>query len=499
MADLATFNWSSDSWEDVRNLGGFAFAERYGVPSRVVQTLLRKRALSDYRPVQYRLDPPTPEAIAAGRIARLMEEDIDRIVDEVIPLTPEQQQAEAAQRAWEVAEMTIRDAAYRLRYKESSKRLHREERLQRRRLRKKRRQRKLEAGTKTDPAYYACRATHHEHCKGKGPGRKPCGCICHRPKHTEWRLRRLRAWLEEHPPEVEAPLKRPKSVAELMRSNRAWRLQQRDLDEIRAANRARAREQRGPGPSLSSHALSEEDVEAIVWFADHMTYQWGRSRDVWIAGLGDEEVAAFERLSHYTDPRAKTDLWWKHERVYWWAHYPVSKERQVEYSRERRQRFRDEGLCTHCGKEPRPGRRSCARCAERMRLAGRKYQARLVQQSRERYQARRAEGLCGTCGEQPEDDGAMCEACRVRHRGRADLKRARTAELYWGRRAKGLCGHCGAPAREDRAACVRCTERTRQQKSRYERRLRRGYPRLRNMRRRLATALAARNNPGDSA
>ncbi len=71
---------------------------------------------------------------------------------------------------------------------------------------------------------------------------------------------------------------------------------------------------------------------------------------------------------------------------------------------------RTDGRCTSCTVAPaRPGRRTCARCAETAAAAGRRYRA----GRRRALEAQRAaDGLCVRCGERPAERAGKCARCR---------------------------------------------------------------------------------------
>jgi hypothetical protein len=126
-------------------------------------------------------------------------------------------------------------------------------------------------------------------------------------------------------------------------------------------------------PSLASHALSEEDVEAITAFYDQMIYSHGWSLDRRIEHIGDQAVAAYEKLPRCTDAHAKVDPW----------HADQAEGRGSGRRRRRRrnkgvtryQEFRALGLCGHCGAEDLTGgtEAQCAACLEKDRVRHRRY------------------------------------------------------------------------------------------------------------------------------
>jgi hypothetical protein len=70
------------------------------------------------------------------------------------------------------------------------------------------------------------------------------------------------------------------------------------------------------------------------------------------------------------------------------------------------------GLCTHCGKQPVPGKRYCQTCADMNRVAVRGRAERL-----------RAEGRCRDCGCAPLATTNHCRACADRRASAVARKR----------------------------------------------------------------------------
>lgn len=94
-----------------------------------------------------------------------------------------------------------------------------------------------------------------------------------------------------------------------------------------------------------------------------------------------------------------------------YSHYAETRS-NAEKTKTRRQKLIAQGLCARCGVNiPIHGRRSCAGCLEKQRVAEKS-----VTGSK---RARRvAEGLCVRCGLNPPVEGKQaCEDCREKHRG----------------------------------------------------------------------------------
>lgn len=364
---LVRFDWPGNSWEDVRGIPFDEFVARYGVPARLVPTLLRKQAIGDRRPVEWRSGPAA---------------EMDKI--------------EAGLAAFNGRVLGPRFTAKQLR--RARRRIRRE------RLRKERDARAaLEERRRAEAKpFYACRAKHHEHCKGAVAGKK-CVCRCHQPRHRARFEEKERAWQRGRPPALPRregwrtamaepakpagpPVPLPTTTPGILKANRDWEQAERDRD----ADLEFARDRRGRPPSPASHPLSEEDVEAINHIYDTMIYGYGWSLDRRVEDKGEQALRAWERLPRYTDERAKPDPWTKDKRR---RIRPVRtrrmgrprKERTPEEIEQQRGRARDryranraQGLCGQCGTGDLAGgtEASCLRCLERDRSRHRRYYAR---------------------------------------------------------------------------------------------------------------------------
>lgn len=376
MTCLATFDWPGESWTHVVALAVEVFAERYEVPARLVPTLLRKQAAGDHRPVEWRPESepePKPKRRRKRRRKRKAKPKAK------------------AKQASEMDKITVHLEEFNARPAEEPAKVptkvptRKQRRLRRRLLQRVRVRERERAKRKTEPVVlYACRAKHHEHCAGQLRGAK-CACRCHLSQHEDWLARRRRAW-EEQQHALEAEIEerpRPATDAELSRANQMWKEQQRGLDEVRKANRRLKRSQLYPGPSLATHPITEEDVEAISDVYENLVYQFGWSLDRRIEEKGEQALRAWKRLPKYTDARAKPDPWTKDKR------------RRINPVRTRRMG------------------RPRVELTEEEREQQRAY-------SRGRYRANRALGLCGHCGTYDLDGGteAQCAECLAKDRER---------------------------------------------------------------------------------
>ena len=104
----------------------------------------------------------------------------------------------------------------------------------------------------------------------------------------------------------------------------------------------------------------------------------------------------------------------------------------------RRQARRDAGLCTSCGRRPRPDDGSvCEPC----RTARRTF-------DRQRYAGRRAAGLCVRCAQPTFGGSSRCSRCAARETERTspECRSAVNRKRYAKRRARGVCTECGSHA-----------------------------------------------------
>ena len=138
------------------------------------------------------------------------------------------------------------------------------------------------------------------------------------------------------------------------------------------------------------------------------------------------------------------------------------------------------GLCS-CGNSPRPGKRSCEICAERMRRGSKEYKKRLREQGiclhcmtrpvdqdktlcliclersntagKSRYRLRVDSGLCLTCPK-PATDGHHCDDCAGRVR-EYDKKRSKGKPSRFAKKqlSLGLCIDCSSPHIEGKTVC----------------------------------------------
>lgn len=130
--------------------------------------------------------------------------------------------------------------------------------------------------------------------------------------------------------------------------------------------------------------------------------------------------------------------------------------KQADKRQELRNRRRDAGQCTRCGKTLPEGSEflQCEDC--------RIYIGSFRKFNKRRYEGMKAAGRCVKCGDWAEPGRTMCRKCLDDHKayeqsyGEAyrEKKRARR-EAY---KAVGLCIDCGAPTDGEHTRCKRCRD-----------------------------------------
>ena len=110
------------------------------------------------------------------------------------------------------------------------------------------------------------------------------------------------------------------------------------------------------------------------------------------------------------------------------------------YNRERLKKWKEKGVCTHCGRERDGYRMYCKKCRQMLRRSNMK-----------RYYTRKREGRCVQCGR--ACGGAYCPE-HAAERNKAVKKRE--ARLRLERRETGVCLKCGG--KRDDPAFVTCSE-----------------------------------------
>ena len=84
----------------------------------------------------------------------------------------------------------------------------------------------------------------------------------------------------------------------------------------------------------------------------------------------------------------------------------------MKYSNETYEARKAKGVCVRCGwAEPRPGRLTCQRCADRAKT--RHIKSGGAERQHARYIQRKEAGICTWCGTRPAVPGViLCAACR---------------------------------------------------------------------------------------
>src|ERR1700721_592797 len=93
------------------------------------------------------------------------------------------------------------------------------------------------------------------------------------------------------------------------------------------------------------------------------------------------------------------------------------------------QRYKSQGLCVLCGKDPVPGKLRCESCAERAKKITREWAER--NPGGDTRSRRRKQGLC-ECGDKPPEGQKLCDKCR-------DKLHKKQKKYAAKNRAAGLC------------------------------------------------------------
>lgn len=132
------------------------------------------------------------------------------------------------------------------------------------------------------------------------------------------------------------------------------------------------------------------------------------------------------------------------------------------FQAENRAKWRAEGKCIRCGVELTGPYKQCDRCIQ----YARRFRIRNKQAAKERRDRLREKGICTRCGKTWADAGrTTCKKCRDKHN--AELKRydPDNAKKYMLReklRESGRCIDCGKKAETGQVRCMRCARRNRE-------------------------------------
>ena len=135
---------------------------------------------------------------------------------------------------------------------------------------------------------------------------------------------------------------------------------------------------------------------------------------------------------------------------------------------ERRNRWKEQGLCIRCGGERAEGKNQCQKC-----LDDRNAKQISAKASKARRDTLRAQGLCTVCGKTWAEPGrSRCKACLARHRAhdaKYDPTHAKTKARRQARIEAGLCIDCGKPTdRDGKQRCSACLAARRDSTRKYQ-------------------------------
>lgn len=139
-------------------------------------------------------------------------------------------------------------------------------------------------------------------------------------------------------------------------------------------------------------------------------------------------------------------------------------DRDIEHNKERRAKLKLLGLCISCGhEEAEPNKTKCWECAEKDRIASENRRKKpeikkiVAEYDKDRYQRNKENGICTHCGKKPKEKGLVCISChnkklanqrryKDRHGIERDLSRSE-------RIAYGMCYICGKNAMQGKGVC----------------------------------------------
>lgn len=133
---------------------------------------------------------------------------------------------------------------------------------------------------------------------------------------------------------------------------------------------------------------------------------------------------------------------------------------------ERRNRWKEQGLCVRCGRECAPGRKQCQQC-----LDSRNIKQTSAAASKRWRDKNRMLGMCTVCGRTWAEPGrTKCKSCMRKHRAQND-KYDPNREKAKARRAArveaGLCIDCGQPS-DGKQRCPECREKQHDRTRKYQ-------------------------------
>lgn len=129
----------------------------------------------------------------------------------------------------------------------------------------------------------------------------------------------------------------------------------------------------------------------------------------------------------------------------------------TERQRVRRQRLKEQGLCTQCGKvPPREDRTTCETCGNKLSKAMSKWQKKAKKE-------RQGKGLC-SCGRPAPQGKKTCEECNEKNKA-----------WYYRRKELGLCSYCGNDIKDGTTRCNECSRKLSEQKQELKREVMEAY------------------------
>lgn len=139
-------------------------------------------------------------------------------------------------------------------------------------------------------------------------------------------------------------------------------------------------------------------------------------------------------------------------------------DRDIQNNKERKEKLKLLGLCITCGHEQaEPNKVKCFECSERDRVASenrrkdKEVRKQIAKADKDRYERNKANGICTHCGKKQKEKGLVCISCYNKKRAnqrRFDDRHGISREISRSERVSyGLCYVCGGNAIPGRSVC----------------------------------------------
>lgn len=146
----------------------------------------------------------------------------------------------------------------------------------------------------------------------------------------------------------------------------------------------------------------------------------------------------------------------------------LCREKVNKYRQETRNFYRDNGLCTECGKYKVPkSERICLECRAKFNNRRKpltdeqkiKYEKRFRSQQNNLYQYRKEQGICTRCGKRKSIVGkSKCGVCLQKDAELHRIRYCNNPDVREERENNGLCYRCGKILDRDGKMCKKCRD-----------------------------------------